>query len=160
MTDDQRNDNRPTPYDDSYPSCERTQAELRVYTGDMDPEWVSQRLGVQPSSQQRSGERKVNSLGRERIVKRSAWFLSSEGKSSSRDLRRHLDWLLEMIEPSASQLGELQTIPGITMYVTCIWWSAKGQGGPTLWPEHMRRLAELNLECQFDIAFFGEDDDD
>lgn len=150
-------DRYPTPYDDSYPTCEFTYAHLRVYTGEMEPEWVTQRLRVSPTHVNRKGESKVNSLGRERVSKRNGWFLSSEGKSSSLDLRRHLDWLLDKLEPSASQLRELQEAPGVTMDVSCIWWSAHAQGGPTLWPEQMRRLANLNLECQFDISFYGED---
>jgi hypothetical protein len=158
MSDRQDSDRYPTPYDDSYPTCERTCAELRVYTGEMDPDWVTQRLRVSPTRICKKGERKVNSLGRERVVKLNGWSLSSEGRSSSLDLRRHLDWLLDKLEPGASQLRELQYVPGVTMYVTCTWWSAHAQGGPTLWPEHLRRLADLNLECQFDISFYGEED--
>ena len=30
--------------------------------------------------------------------------------------------------------------------------------GPTLWPEQMQPMADLNLECSFDISFFGDDD--
>jgi hypothetical protein len=46
---------------------------------------------------------------------------------------------------------------GTGMTVQRIWWSATGQGGPTLWPEQMRLLAELNLECSFDVSFFGDE---
>ena len=149
---------RHTPYDDSYPSCERTYAELRIYSGFMDPETVTNQLGVAPTSLQKKGERRVNSLGRTREVILNGWFLSSESEVSSRDLRQHLDWLLDKIEPSAPQLSNLQTAAGLTMLVNCIWWSAKGQGGPTLWPEQMQRVSALDLECSFDIAFFGTDE--
>ena len=43
------------------------------------------------------------------------------------------------------------------MTVQCIWWSATGQGGPTLWPEQMRLLAALNPECSFDVSLFGDE---
>jgi len=94
------------------------------------------------------------------VVPLNAWFLSSEGKISSMDLRRHLDWLLDKLDPTADRLKDIQRQPGVQMAVGCVWWSARGQGGPTLWPEQMGRLANLNLECGFDIAFFGEDDDE
>jgi hypothetical protein len=124
----------------------------------MDPEIVTSQLGVNPTSLNKKGEKRVNSLGRTREVPLNGWFLSSESDISSRDLRRHLDWLLDKIEPSAPQLSKLQTAPGLTMLINCIWWSATGQGGPTLWPEQMQRLAALDLECSFDISFFGEDE--
>jgi len=73
-------------------------------------------------------------------------------------LRRHLDWLLGQILPRADVLRELQETAGISMNVNCIWWSATGGGGPTLWPEQMRRLADLNLECSFDVSFYDDDD--
>lgn len=44
------------------------------------------------------------------------------------------------------------------MSVDCIWWSASGGGGPTLWPEQMACMAALNLECSFDISFYGPDE--
>src|SRR5690606_25699059 len=82
-----------------------------------------------------------------------------EGKVKSLDLRRHLDWLIGMIQPHSKRLAELQQIPDVRMSVTSVWWSRSGHGGPTLWPEQMRALADMNLECDFDI-YFAEDDED
>jgi hypothetical protein len=146
---------RHTPYDESYGSCERTYAEFRIYSGAMEPEIVSRRLGVSPTSIQKKGDIRTNSLGRAREVPRNGWFLSSEAKVSSLDVRHHLDWLLKKIEPARNELNALQSTAGLTMLINCVWWSASGQGGPTLWPEQMRRIADLNLECSFEIAFFG-----
>lgn len=146
---------RHTPYDESYGSCERTYAELRIYSGAMDPEIVTRRLRVSPTSIQKKGDIRTNSLGRVREVPRNGWFLSSEGKVSSLDVRHHLDWLLDKIEPARSELNQLQSTAGLTMLINCVWWSASGEGGPTLWPEQMRRIADLDLECSFDVAFFG-----
>lgn len=150
---------RRTPYNDVYPSCERVCAQLVIYPGAMDPEEVTQRLDIQPTEVNRAGEVARNSLGRERCVKLNGWFLSSEGKSDSRDLRRHLDWLIELLMPRRAPLLVLQEVEGLKIGINCIWWSAGGQGGPTLWPEQMRAIAELDLECSFDIGFFGQQDD-
>jgi hypothetical protein len=94
-------------------------------------------------------------MGRQRVAK--GWFLSSENVVASRDLRRHLDWLLDKIELTAGKLGELQNKAGLTMGINCVWWSATGSGGPTLWPEQMVRMANLELECSFEVCFFGEE---
>ena len=153
-------DSRMTPINDDYPTCERTLATLRIYGDDLDPQSITRRLGLQPSDSQRRGEIKAGIRGRQRTVKVGGWFLSSEDHVQSKDLRRHLDWLLDRLLPAKEEILELQEEDAIKMGVNCIWWSESGQGGPTLWPEQMQCLAGLNLECGFDVAFFGEDEED
>jgi len=152
------NETRRTPYDDSYGTCERTDAKLRIYSGAMVPEEVTNRLKIKPTWTQTVGETFRNSLERERIASINGWFLSSEGMVSSLDLRRHLDWLLERLIPAKQELLELQKLSGVSMDISCIWWSAYGHGGPILWPEQMSRMSELNLECGFDLYFYGDED--
>lgn len=123
---DDEEKSRITPYDDAYPTCERTSAKLLIYPGSLDPRWVTRKLGVQPSQTQIKGERKPTSHRKDRSVPLSAWFLSSEGKNSSLDLRRHLDWLLGKIEPAGAALKDLQCHPDVQMTVDCVWWSARG----------------------------------
>lgn len=146
---------------DDYPTCERTYAELRIYGADLDPDEITNLLQITPSSTQRRGELRTGSGGRrERMVGVGGWFLSSENQVRSMDLRRHLDWILGQLDRRRDPLRRLQTKSGVEMSVHCIWWSRRGQGGPTLWPEQMKRLADLNLECGFEFSFFGEGEDE
>jgi hypothetical protein len=147
---------RRTPYDDEYGTCLETRAELLIYPGALSPHEVTDRLQLEPSRINIVGEEHVNELGRKRVVKANGWFLSSEGQVESLDTRRHLDWLLERLAPRSQSLKEIQSIPGIHMSVNCPWYSRSGHGGPTLWPEQMRALADLDLECSFDIYFLPE----
>jgi Domain of unknown function (DUF4279) len=149
---------RRTPYDDTYPTCERTCATLRVYPGSVDPDLITARLGITPTQVNKKGASWRTARGHEHTRPLNAWFLASEGDVDSKDVRRHLDWLLARLGPVKDQLRELQSMPEMKMSIECVWWSAYGQGGPTLWPEQMQGMAELGLECGFDIAFFGEDD--
>lgn len=121
------------------------------------PEEVTRCLGIHPSESRTVGEEIVNSLGRKRIARSTFWSLSSEGHVRSLDLRRHLDWLLAQLATCAESLAALQAVRGVKMRVDCVWYSKAGHGGPTLWPEQMRRMADLNLECGFDIYFFPDD---
>lgn len=114
-------------------------------------------LGIQPTSFQNQGDRITNSIGRTRTAKVTMWALSSEPFVSSKDVRAHLDWLLERLSNSTAALRDLQQRDG-KMGVSCPWWSRGGHGGPTLWPEQMRQLADLNLECSFDVMFYPDDD--
>jgi len=149
---------RRTPIDDAYETCERTLATLRIGGENLDPAFVTSQLGIEPTKTQKKGEVHRNSRGLERTSKTGGWFLSSEDHVNSKDVRRHLDWLLERLIPVKDQLRSLQETEEIVMDVNCIWWSA-GDGGPTLWPEQMRLLAELNLECGFYISFYGDDEE-
>ncbi len=138
-------------YNDNYETCERTLAELRIYGIDLDPKAITDLLGIQPSSFRRRGDR----VGKVTVIPTGSWCLSSEYRVSSLDLRRHVDWLLDILRPHANTLSVIQQMSGVTMYVTCVWWSKFGDGGPTLCPMHMKSLAELSLECRFELAFFG-----
>lgn len=130
-------------YDDDYATCEETYATLRIYPGEVAPERVTERLGLDPSETQRTTRagRPLN-----------GWFLSTEGAVQSRDLRSHLDWLLDRLEGSGAALRELVQA-GAKVDVSCYWLSAGGHGGPTLTPRQMARLAELQLDCWFDVYF-------
>jgi hypothetical protein len=159
----QRVASRLTPPDATYPSCETTYVKLLVYLDQGDFASVTNTLGIDPTQSQNRGETFVNSLGRHRTAKTTYWCISSEGKVASKDVRHHLDWLLELLDPRELALARLQRMPGVKMAVTCVWWSADSgdirSGGPTLWPEQMARLARLNLECGFDIYYFFEDEE-
>ncbi len=148
-----------TPYNDDYETCDKTHAELRIYSGELSPREVSLRLGIEPTVMNEKGKTRISiTTGRERVLPLNLWLLSSEGHLHSKDLRRHLDWLLDQIEPAAAALRELEQLPDATMNVHCSWWSAHGHGGPTLWPQQMRRVAALNLELAFEIMFLGDDE--
>lgn len=119
----------------------------------MSPGKVTERLNVNPTAVTVSDESQIQGARRGNS---NLWLLDSENFVRSRDLRRHLDWIIAAIYPSRNALFELQAVPGIKMDVWCVWWSRYGDGGPALWPEQMLRLAELNLEISIASSFYGE----
>jgi hypothetical protein len=145
---------RMTPIIDSYNTCEKTEATLAIYN--IDPEVVSKKLGIAPSSSKIKGLLNKMPNGSEKIFPLHNWLLSSENFVHSKDLRKHLDWILDKLDPISEQFLELQQIPEAKMSMRCVWWSKYGDGGPTLWPEQMERMAKLNLECTFSIHFYGK----
>lgn len=147
------------PYDPAYPSCDRTAASLLIYPESRTSREITSSLGISPSFVQDVGERIVTSLGRVRVAKITYWELTSEYAVVSKDLRDHLNWLIEILLPRRFELRTLQA-SGDRMSIQCSWWSACGNGGPVLWPRQMKALAELNLECAFEIQFYPPDDDD
>jgi hypothetical protein len=143
-----------TPLDDDYETCEKTNVTLAIYH--IDPDVVTSKLCLKPNTIQKIGVPRTMPSGVVRIGKMNSWLFSSENELVSKDLRRHLDWILDKIEPISTQLIELQQIPKTRMALRCVWWSAYGEGGPTLWPEQMGRIAKLNLECTFSFSWYGD----
>jgi len=146
-----------TPVDKFYPTCERTHAVLRIHCGQLSPIRVTEILGLEPTESVKKGVAgKPNKLGLSPIGKVNLWMLDSEGHVDSLDLRDHIDWLLDRIESSSSNLLALRA-QGVVMDVWTIWWSKNGDGGPTIWPSQMRRLALLDLELSIGFSFYGND---
>ena len=143
------------PIGGGYPSCKETHAELRIYPGSRSAEDVTKWQGVEPTGTQDEGELFENSTGRVWNAPLTGWFLSSQGHVDSTDLEDHVDWLLAKLAGAESALLALQEQEAAKMTVACVWWSADGHGGPVLAPAQMRALAELNLECSFDVYFHG-----
>lgn len=135
-------------YADDYSTCSNTFATLRIYSQTLSPEEVTRALGVQPTRTLRQGEQRGD-----KVSNLHGWFLSSEGRVDSRDLRRHLDWLLDQLATGANPTQQVTArIPGrVWADISCLWISAVGHGGPTLSPKQMQRMARLGLECWFDV---------
>lgn len=144
--------NRTTPLNEAYPSCDRTCAELRIYPAQGDVAEVSAAMCLSPTESGNAGEVRSTLSGKSRTVKKTHWVLSSEQFVTSKDLRTHLDWLLHRVSQNTAGLASLSQ-DGTKISIVCVWWSATGQGGPTLWPEQLRGLAELGIEVGFDIQF-------
>ncbi len=148
----------PTDYDDDYPTCRGTYAGLRIYHDDLDPDRITGLLGIEPSDTQVKGRVITTQYGRKFKPPIGGWFLSSKGIVESRDVRRHVDWILDRLESKDDALKGLQA-DGHRMDISCFWFSASGHGGPTLSPAIMKRLGELEIEIWFDI-YGGPNDED
>jgi len=144
---------RRTPVDHDYGTCDLTYVDMLIYPSELAHENVTALLGIEPTVACNKGDRIETARGTVKVVPVTRWSLSSENDVMSKDVRAHLDWLLERLVPAREGLFELQQHHEVKMAVDCTWWSRSGHGGPTLWPEQMRQLAELNLECAFEIQF-------
>lgn len=134
-------------YIDDYSSCERTYATLRIYPGEVSPFVVTQALGLEPT--------RISVKGEKSPLHVNGWFFSSQGTIESKDSRRHIDWLLDQVEPVAKELDALR-LSGAKADISCFWESSTGNGGPTLSPEQMKRLCQMNLSVGWDVWFSSD----
>jgi hypothetical protein len=123
-----------------------------VYTGDRPPSYVTELLGLAPTSIAVMGER-ASSFS-DRIYPINGWFMRSKEFVNSKDLWDHLDWIFERIAPCEPELRSAQE-QGCEIKIWCYWLSLEGQGGPTLSPKQLRNLSRFELEVYFDIYFVG-----
>jgi hypothetical protein len=143
-----------TPLDECYATCERTKAVLRIHCGKLSPNLISDELRLKSTDVVEMGMAgRMNKRGFAPIGKVNLWMLDSENYVVSRDLRHHLDWILNLVEPSASGILKLRQ-DGLVMDIWSVWWSKTGDGGPALWPSQMRRIAALDLELSIGFAFY------
>ena len=82
----------------------------------------------------------------------TAWFLESAKQIDSKDVRRHIDWLLDQFNGRSETLRQLRD-EDATICLSCFWESATGHGGPMLDADILNRIAALNIGIAFDIYF-------
>ena len=149
---------RMTPYSVKYPSCALTFVRFDIYCGETSShQRISSSLGFSPTDEAVKDDIVKTRGGRVRTNKRNYWGFSTRRKIESLDLRSHLDYLLKLLVPKKKELSELQAAPDSVMRVQCFWCS-RGSGGPTLWPEQMKILADLNLELGIEVDLIDEDE--
>ncbi len=135
-------------YFHDYPSCSRTYATLCIYHQDLVPSQITQLLGVKPSCSQIKGE----VLRKGQVAPIGGWFLKTRDVIDSRDLRYHIDALLQKLGPQREILKLLRE-RGYDIRISCFWESATGNGGPLLDYQMMSELGELSIDIHFDIWF-------
>jgi hypothetical protein len=140
-------------YDDAYGTCEETEASFRMFHEMLNPSEISRLLNLEPSDSYRKGDI-VGRIGRPRPF--GAWLLSTEEVVQSRDLRRHLDWLVDHLIDRVDELHHLRE-HGYRMDVYCKWVSG-GQGGPTLSPRNMEGLSALGLKLGIEVYWGGDEE--
>jgi uncharacterized protein DUF4279 len=130
---------------------------LRIYPGSLQPNQVSEILGVDATSAV-SSEPMNEPLGAYdfRIGKVNGWFLESEKRVESRDPHKHLDWFLQYIELLRNKLGDLLSRPNCKAYIDVIAWSADGGLAYTLDPSDLACLASLGVPVCFSFADYPD----
>ena len=123
-------------------------ARLRVFSPDLTPEELAAALVVPPDQSYRTGDRVSLRSGSEVVRKTNAVFVDS-GLPENRPLDEHLEALVAKLEPAAAGLRSLSGRAKADVF--CGFSSANGQGGFSLSPRLLARLAALGLDIGFDL---------
>jgi hypothetical protein len=135
-------------YNDNYDTCDQTYVTLRIYSDNTQPDALTEFLGILPTDTQTKGQK--NELRGNGLIARNGWFLTSDNIITSKDSRRHIDYLADKLLPVKEKLKSLMS-DGNQIDISCFWASKNGQGGPTISPQQLSKLADLGVELWFDI---------
>lgn len=135
-------------YQDDYNTCNTTHTTLRIYSESLSPQDITKYLEIEPSEIIEKSIEKDILMGEN--ITLNAWFLTSENIIFSKDSRRHIDYIADRLLPIKEKIKTLAT-QDAKIDICCFWMSECGQGGPTLSPQQLSKLAELELEIWFDI---------
>ena len=109
-------------------SASQVFATLRFAGDALDPDEISRVVGQQPTRAYRRGQRyKPGPRSPEVTGKTGVWYFSTKRKVASKDLRDHLDALVNLVLPVADEdkrLRELRDIMerrNLQAHATCFW---------------------------------------
>ncbi len=135
-------------FNDSYATCLETHSALRIFSDSICPSEMTAMLDLQPTSLFKKGE----VFGMAQLARKAnGWFYSTKGSVQSRDTRRHIDQVLDALEPRRTGLQALIKL-GCKIDI-CSYWLSAGHGGPSVEHEQMKRLAELEIGVWWDVYF-------
>jgi len=123
----------------------------------LDPDRISERLGIQPShSFARGDEYKTHVSKTEmgvRVRPFGVWQISSEGVVKSGNLQDHVDYLIRLIEPKRMAISALMADPDLYMDMRLWVESHDAVNSFTLRSESVACLASLCRE--FNVSVIG-----
>ncbi len=123
-------------------------ASLRVFSPALTPDELAAELGVQPDRSYRGGDRVSTRSQLPTVRSTNAVFFGS-GLASGRPLEEHLEAVLTVAEGCVAGLRGLAGRAEADVF--CGFSSGNGQGGFTLSPALLARLAALGLDVGFDL---------
>ncbi|MGB7158009.1 MAG: DUF4279 domain-containing protein [Tepidisphaeraceae bacterium] len=123
-----------------------SRATFRISSNELSPEAMGDALGLRPTASHRKGELvSKRSAG----VRKEHCIRIESALPTSDPLERHLAALCDLLEPVAPKLAGIAHDCEYDIF--CGFSSGNGQGGFTLSPELLNRLAALKVELVVDL---------
>jgi hypothetical protein len=125
---------------------------------DLDPDHITQAVGIEPSTAIRRGE----PVGRLAVTLKhqdGRWMFTSQGSVTTDDVVDHLAYVLGHLLPHASVLAEYRTRDGWWADVSCFWTSESGHG-PWFTVDNLIAITKLNADLSIDFYHKDELEDE
>lgn len=140
----------------------RVKATYSLSAPDLDPDELTERLGLQPDYSCRRGDPRVDYKGRPlpRDENESVWLISSEG-IVSKDINEHLGSLMGRVGARQDFIAELVD-SGVKSYFDVLWESRYlyAGTGPVLMQSIVEDMGRLRASIGFDIYQIDSEEQD
>ncbi|MEJ5203006.1 MAG: DUF4279 domain-containing protein [Anaerolineales bacterium] len=114
---------------------------------ELDPQLVTNRLGITPSRSFKRGDKRTE----EKEWLHGFWGLTSDERIHSTDLALHIEWVINQLEPVRDRLVELMKEENIDAEISCFWILPTSHEGLSLGSDLLERIAFLGLKLNLDI---------
>ena len=117
---------------------------------ELDPQMITEMLGITPRRSFKRGDQR----GRDNKDKKWSygfWMFESAGQIESLNLKMHIIWLLEQLEPAKPNLLEISRNDAFDAKISCFWIMPSTNEVLTIDPELLSRIAALNIRIELDI---------
>lgn len=126
-----------------------TKAAIRVFTNEPSLDFISEALGVKPTSHYLRGQLRSKRNPQNGVFEESIWIYDS-GLPDSSDLHEHFDGLLKILEPKRQSIEAIRN--RITrMDIFAMFSSEHGQGSAELSAAVLKRLASQEIDLVVDL---------
>jgi hypothetical protein len=132
--------------------------EFRMYGESLDPESISNELGLSPSIVRHIGDKWI---GKE-VWDQACWGYDGahepDGISHWDSLEEGLNFLISKLLPHKNKIGYYNSIYELELW--CGHFQSSYNGGPTFSPDLLRKLADFGVSLVIDTHFVNNDVDD
>ena len=133
------------------PDFARTEVTLQVSGDELDPAWVTSKLGIEPTQAHRKGE----AVGKRNPARTGVWSLSDTNET--RSLEEKLRHLMSLI--SMDQQGWLVVTRKWRVRAFCGIFLDEWNEGTVISPDILAELAKRRIQLELDVYYAGEPDE-
>jgi hypothetical protein len=128
-------------------------ASLLFRNKDLNPDLVTELLGIKPLKKFKKGE----SYGIQRVKTRQTgfWYVSTEDYVQSDNIEHHLLWLLEKIERVTESFMEIVSREKLDVEITCVLQMYSIEDGFSVSAITLKRIAELKIRFGVSLYCLG-----
>lgn len=114
---------------------------------ELEPEKITKSLGINPTRGYKRGEKR----GKKNVWPHGIWMLDSSGKLDSDDPIKHIEWLVEILEPARMKLIEIALDENIDAEICVFWIMSSSHEVLTITPNWFQRIASFNIRLELSI---------
>jgi Domain of unknown function (DUF4279) len=125
----------------------RIYATLILRGKELDPQVVTDQLGIKPSKSFKRGDKRTE----QKKWHHGFWGLTSDEVIQSTDLADHIEWLMNQIEPVRQNLLKIMNEKDINAEISCLLILSTDHDELYLKPEILYKISSLGLQLNLDI---------